>query len=155
MKKNNIDEVRKDIDAYYESWFRINQAYSVWAQQHGTTDNMIFTLYEIFSSEEGCTQQQICQKLFLPKQTISFLLSKLEKKGYILRRENPGDRRNKLVAFTQEGRKYAQQLLSELDYAEVRAFLGMTSEERRAVSAGLRSFAEAISRSFLHDAKEP
>lgn len=95
--KKDMTIVSKDIDAYYESWFRINQAYSIWAQQRGTTDNMMFALYEIHSAKEGCTQQQLCRKLFLPKQTVSFLLSKLEKQGYIGRSENPRDRRNKLV----------------------------------------------------------
>lgn len=153
--KEDITAVKKDIDAYYESWFRINQAYSVWAQQRGTTENIIFALYEIDSSEGGCTQQQLCRKLFLPKQTVSFLLAKLEKQGYIRRGESPGDRRNKLVSFTEEGREYAQALLAELSHAEARAFLGMTAEERRSVTEGLRSFTEAISKSFSGDANGP
>ena len=153
--KKDMTIVSKDIDAYYESWFRINQAYSIWAQQRGTTDNMMFALYEIHSAKEGCTQQQLCRKLFLPKQTVSFLLSKLEKQGYTGRSENPRDRRNKLVSFTAEGRKYAQKLLGELGRAEARAFLSMTAEERRSVAKGLHSFAEAISKSFLGDRKEP
>lgn len=152
--KKKIDDVRKDIDAYYESWFRINQAYSVWAQQHGTTDSLVFMLYEIFVSADDCTQHELCRKLFLPKQTVSFLLSKLEKQGYVRRSENPKDRRNKLVSFTAEGRNYAQTLLAELEQAETRAFLGMTAKERRAVADGLRSFANALSQCFLEDVKE-
>lgn len=148
---NSNEKLRKEIDAYYENWFRLNKAYAAWAQRRGTTDNLLFALYEIFSAPDGCTQQMICKKLFLPKQTVSFLLAKLEKQGYITRTENLKDRRNKLVFLTKEGEKYAHETLGALDRAEIRAYKSMEPHMREAFNEGLRAFADALTKSFCED----
>lgn len=149
---NNNKEIRSEIDAYYENWFRLNEAYAAWAQKRGTTDNLMFTLYEIAVTPEGCTQQMICKKLFLPKQTVSFLLAKLEKQGHITRTENPKDRRNKLVFLTESGTAYAHELLSALDEAEIRAYRSMPPQTRQALTEGLGALADAVTTSFSNDA---
>ncbi len=140
--------IRAEIDMYYQNWFRLNEAYSIWAQKHGTTYNLLFTLYEISVAEEGCTQQMICRKLCLPKQTVSFLLAKLEKQGHVFRRENPKDRRNKLVFLTESGAQYAHALLGALDEAEIRAYRIMPPETRKAFTDGLQAFADAVTQSL-------
>ena len=145
------ENIRAEIDAYYENWFRLNEAYSAWAQKRGTTDNLLFTLYEIGAARQDCTQQLICKKLFLPKQTVSFLLAKLEKQGIIVRKENPKDRRNKLIFLTESGREYAHHILSALDEAEIRAFRSMPPRARKAMTEGLRAFADAVAKSFSEE----
>ena len=143
MKQN--EEIRKEIDLYYENWFKINYAYSSWAQSHGTSENMILSLYEIASAKDGCTQQSLCRKLLLPKQTISFILHKLEKQGFLFRKENPHDRRNKLVFLTEEGKAYADDVLTKLEQAEIKAYQSMTAAQRKTVTQGLRMLADALS----------
>jgi len=86
----HIEQIRREIDEYYENWFRINRAYDRWAQRHGTSDNTLFALYTISAcGDRGCTQRHICNEILLPKQTVSFILSKLEKQGLLRRREDP------------------------------------------------------------------
>ncbi len=145
----NIDQIRREIDEYYLNWFRLNRAYDRWAQQHGTSDSMMFTLYTISCcGENGCTQNHICSELLLPKQTVSFILSKLEKQGMLLRKTDPKDRRNNLVFLTSEGKAYAHQLLSKLEAAEIAAYQSMSSEQRTALMEGHAALTAAIEQSF-------
>lgn len=145
----HIEQLRREIDEYYTNWFRLNRAYDRWAQQHGTSDNTVFTLYTIsVCGDCGCTQQHICSELLLPKQTVSFILSKLEKQGMLLRKEDPQDRRNNLVFLTPEGKTYAHQLLSALEDAEISAYESMTNAQRKSLLEGYAALTAAIEQSF-------
>ncbi|WP_066646723.1 MarR family winged helix-turn-helix transcriptional regulator [Christensenella timonensis] len=145
----HIEQIRREIDEYYENWFRINRAYDRWAQRHGTSDNTLFTLYTISAcGDRGCTQRHICNEILLPKQTVSFILSKLEKQGLLRRREDPADRRNNLVFLTAEGKAYADRLLSALEDAEIRAYQRMNAAQRKALMDGYAALAAAIEQSF-------
>ncbi len=148
---DQTEQIKNEINSYYENWFRVNYAYTNWALRHGTSENMIFVLYEISVAGEGCTQQKLCKRLLLPKQTISFLLAKLEKQGFLYREENPKDRRNKLVFLTESGEEYAKDILRKLEEAEIKAYKSMTAAQRKAVTDGLRSLADALTENFLED----
>lgn len=119
------------LDVYYQSWFKINDIYRVWSRKHEIQDTTLFTLYVINKSSPHCTQNEVRDKLSLPKQTVSLILSGLEKKGYILRELNPKDRRNKIVRFTKKGRQYASSILEKLKLAEAEAFGNMSPEQKR------------------------
>lgn len=136
------------IDVYYQSWFKINEIYHDWSRKHGIQDTTLFVLYVINESPTYCTQNHICDKLSLPKQTISLILSQLEKKGYILRELNPKDRRNKVVRFTQVGEQYANELLKKLKYSEIEAFSNMSQEQRQDMVKSLCLLSDLLERSF-------
>lgn len=121
------------LDVYYQSWFKINDIYRIWARKHGIQDTTLFTLYVINESSTYCTQNEIRDKLSLPKQTVSLILSGLEKKGYILRELNTKDRRNKIVKFTERGSQYANSILEKLKSAELDAFGNMSQEQKRSM----------------------
>lgn len=128
---NEEKEFTELLDVYYKSWFKINDIYRVWSRKHEIQDTTLFTLYVIDESSPYCTQNEIRDKLSLPKQTVSLILSGLEEKGYILRELNSKDRRNKIVRFTEKGRQYANSILEKLKSAEIEAFSNMSQEQRR------------------------
>ena len=128
---NEAKEFTELLNVYYQSWFKINDIYRVWARKHEIQDTTLFTLYVINESTPYCTQNEIRDKLSLPKQTVSLVLSELEKKGYILRELNSRDRRNKIVRFTEKGSQYASSILEKLKSAEVEAFGNMSQEQKR------------------------
>lgn len=137
-------ELMEQIDSYYESWFEINNIYSMWAKSHGIQDSTLFTLYIIKTSEPYCTQNKICSKLLLPKQTISVIISSLEKKGYVFREPNPEDRRNKIVRFTKTGENFADNILEKLKLAEIKAFSQISSEERSSIIGSFKLLADSL-----------
>ncbi|GFZ31643.1 MarR family transcriptional regulator [Clostridium zeae] len=136
------------IESYYESWFEINNIYHVWAREHGIQDTTLFVFYIIKNSSDGCTQNKICSKLLLPKQTVSLILSGLEKDGYIFREVNPEDRRNKIVKLTEKGEEFAKPILEEMKQLEIRAFNKMSLEQRRSVVEGFKILSDSLADSF-------
>lgn len=143
------DKIIEQINTYYDFWFRINDIYRVWAQNHNTNETTVFILYVINTSTPYCTQNEIGNKLFLPKQTVSLALSGLEKKGYILREANPQDRRNKIVKFTEQGAQYANRILDELRTMELEAFSSIPQEERMAISETFSLLAGSLHKFLL------
>lgn len=136
------------LDAYYQSWFKINDIYHVWARKHEIQDTTLFVLYVINESSPYCTQNGIRDKLSLPKQTISLILSELEKKEYILRELNPKDHRNKLVKFTEKGSQYASSILKKLKSVEIEAFGNMAQEQRRIMIENFCLLSDLLDKSF-------
>lgn len=59
---------------------------------------------------DGSTQKDICRTTEKSPANITRLLDRLEKKKFIVRRDNPEDRRSQLVSLTAEGRKLASRL---------------------------------------------
>ncbi|WP_425807454.1 MarR family winged helix-turn-helix transcriptional regulator [Desulfitobacterium sp. Sab5] len=139
------EKINQQIDSYYNSWFEINNIYHIWAKRRGMQETTLFVLYVINNAVPYCTQSQICSKLFLPKQTVSQILSGLEKDGYILKEANTNDRRNKIIRFTAKGTLFANSILDKLKIAEIEAFNQMSEEQRRNV---IESF-ELLSNSLI------
>ena len=146
---NEKDKIIEQINIYYEFWFRVNDVYRVWAQNHNTNETTVFVLYVINTSTPYCTQNEIGNKLFLPKQTVSLVLSGLEKKGYILRESNPKDRRNKIVKLTEQGAQYANCILEELRSMEIEAFASIPQEQRRAISETFSFLGSSLNKFLL------
>lgn len=145
------DEIIGQINTLYDFWFRINEIYRVWALEHNTNDTTLFILYVIDASSSNCTQNEIGNKLLLPKQTVSLVLSGLEKKGYIFREANPKDRRNKIVKLTEQGAQYAKIILNELRSMEIQAFTNIPREQRIAISDTFYALADSLDKSLLNN----
>ena len=143
------DKIIEQINIYYEFWFRVNDVYRVWAQNHNTNETTVFVLYVINTSTPYCTQIEIGNKLLLPKQTVSLVLSGLEKKGFIFRESNPKDRRNKIVKLTEEGAQYANCILEELRSMEIEAFASIPQEQRRAISETFSFLGSSLNKFLL------
>lgn len=68
--------------------------------------DMTFEMLQILSSlwqEQGISQQVLAQKTAKDKACMTNLMANLEKKNWITRREDPNDRRNRLVYLTAHG----------------------------------------------------
>lgn len=116
------------IDSWYKDWFRTEQLYHIWAQKHGLNYNELFSLY-VIANTGGCTPSHIAKYLSISKQTVNSLLSRLEKRGVIVREPSLTDRRSCHVMFNEEGKRWAGQVLSELKEVEHRVFDGFTQQE--------------------------
>lgn len=146
MNKDN--EISELLDVYYKSWFKINDSYRVWAKKHNIQDTTLFTLYVINQSSSCCTQNEIRDKLSLPKQTVSLILSELEKKRYISRIVNPKDRRNKIVRFTKEGSQYANSILEKLKLSESEAFKNISEKQKKNMIENFRMLSDLLDKSL-------
>ena len=146
--KDEALQIKNAVKAYYDSWFHINKLYQDWAAAHGTQDNILFTLIELLDNPQGSSHAALCAALFIPKQTVSFIVGRLENQGLVTQERWYEDHRTKLVRLTEKGAQYAAGLSKELEAAEFRAYSSLSFNQREAVTAGLRLLSGALEKSF-------
>lgn len=141
-------ELKPVMDSYYDYWFGMSAFYESWAKKRGLTANGLFALYVIHENPIHCTQRLICEKLLLPKQTVNTMLESFEKKGYVLKKIDEEDRRNKHLILTAPGQSYTDELLTELLEFEERALRNMPPEQRTALLESSHLFLKQLLANF-------
>ncbi|EKV56841.1 MarR family winged helix-turn-helix transcriptional regulator [Brachyspira hampsonii] len=122
------EDMKKHIEIIYDFWYTSNRFYYLWAKQYGITDLSLFTLFIIYNSKE-CVQNSITEKLSVPKQTVCSILDNFEKKGYIKKKVNPKDKRNRLISLTKKGITFAEPILKELEKLDIAMLKCLTEDE--------------------------
>ena len=64
-------------------------AYELYARKHGLTAKELFVLDIIWFAPDGCLQSEICDRMSATKQTISAIIKKFWKQGYVSLTESP------------------------------------------------------------------
>ena len=123
---------REQVRRYVNQYCRLRDvqyaAYELYARKHHLTAKELFVLDIIWFAADGCLQTDICQRLSATKQTISAIVKKFQKRGYISLTESEADRRNKIIHFTSAGIEYAKKIIPPAAYAEIDA-MGELSEK--------------------------
>ena len=79
--------------------------------------DMTFEMLQVMHclwKEQGVSQQTLAEKTAKDKACLTNLINNLEKKGWVVRREDTSDRRNKLIFLTPEGITVADKVNSIL-----------------------------------------
>ncbi|MGW7194806.1 MarR family winged helix-turn-helix transcriptional regulator [Streptomyces chryseus] len=106
---------------------RYHAEYDEAAAQHALTGAQARVLGLL--SVEATPMRRIARKLRCEPSNITGIVDRLEARGLVERRPDPADRRVKLAAATEEGRRTAAKLRASLDFA--REPLGELSEDER------------------------
>jgi len=86
---------------------------------------------------EPLPMRKLAQKLRCEPSNVTGIVDRLESRGLVERRPDPADRRVKLAAATQEGRRVAKDLRESLRFAR-EPLAGLGREERLALRGLLR-----------------
>lgn len=86
--------------------------------------DMTFEMLQIMHSlwtRQGVSQQYLAKKTAKDKACLTNLINNLEKKGWVIRKEDPSDRRNRLICLTPEGEEISNQIKPLINniYAQV------------------------------------
>ena len=108
------EELKKYVDIGNNFCYVSGRFYYKFAKQYGMSDIALYTLHLIYNNKE-CIQNDLADKLALPKQTICSILDNFEKKGYIKREINPKDKRNRLISLTKKGLEFAKPIIEDLE----------------------------------------
>ena len=103
MKKETPTDLKQQIFSWYREWHAVEQLYAEWAARHG-----------------------------LSEQTVSCVLTAMEQRGILTRTRCTCDRRSCSIAFTPEGKRWADTLFGALCLAEEKAFSGLGQRDRLA-----------------------
>ena len=104
-------------------------AYELYARKYGLTAKELFVLDIIWFSEDGCLQSEISERLSATKQTVSAIVKKFWKLGYLSLTESEIDRRNKIVRFTEAGMEYTRKIIPPAASAEIDAMAELNGED--------------------------
>lgn len=142
------EEVRKNVNKYCR--FRDIQfaAYELHARKHSLTAKELFVLDIIWFAPDGCMQSEICNRLSATKQTVSMIIKKFWKLGYLSLTESTTDRRNKIVRFTEAGKEYAKKIIPPAAKAEIDAMAKMSGEDIKELIRLTEIFSEHMKNEF-------
>ena len=104
-------------------------AYELYARKYGLTAKELFVLDIIWFAPDGCLQSEICERLSATKQTVSAIIKKFWKLGYLSLTESESDRRNKIIRFTEAGVEYTKKIIPPAANAEIDAMAELSGED--------------------------
>lgn len=123
------EEVRRYVNEYCHLRDVQTAAYELYARKHGLTTKELFVLDIIWFAPDGCLQSDISERLSATKQTVSAIIKKFWKQGYISLTESETDRRNKIVRFTEAGMEYARKIIPPAANAEIDAMAELNGKD--------------------------
>lgn len=123
------EQVRTSVNQYCRLRDLQFASYELYARKHGLTAKELFVLDIIWFAPQGCLQSEICERLSATKQTVSAIIKKFWKKGYVELKESETDRRNKIIRFTEAGAAYAKRIIPPAADAEIDAMAELSPSE--------------------------
>lgn len=139
----------QQYDTYLQQWCA---AYEDYAKSVGLTFTSLSVLNAIYDLPD-CTQKQLCQVCFLPKQTVNAVVTAFYKKGWVRLEEVPEDRRNKIVHFTEQGFAEAKRILRQVQESERAAMSELSEKERRTLLSATERYITCCNRVLKGAAK--
>lgn len=88
--------------------------------------------------EDGLTQAELARRQRVEAPSMSGMIDRLEKSGYVRREPHPGDRRSVRVFSTAEGREVVRRSASLVRDADSRIFADLDDAERAQLQALLK-----------------
>lgn len=123
------EEVREFVNQYCKLRDMQFAAYEMYARKHSLTAKELFVLDLIWFAPEGCLQSEICERLSATKQTVSAIIKKFMKQGYVKLTESEIDRRNKIIHLTSKGKTYVKNIIPPAANAEIDAMAELSGED--------------------------
>jgi len=100
--------IKKQKDFYFV-WSHMNQIYARWADFYEINYNTFMIFYY-----GNMTQKMMGKHYGLPKQTVNNIIKSMQKAGHVMLISSENDKREKLVALTQQGKNHIAPMLNPL-----------------------------------------
>lgn len=142
------EEVKRYVNEYCHLRDVQTAAYELYARKHGLTAKELFVLDIIWFAPDGCLQSEICERLSATKQTVSAIIKKFWKQGYLSLTESEADRRNKVVCLTEAGMEYTRKIIPPAAEAEIDAMAELDREDIAELVRMTTLFSDWMARKF-------
>ena len=113
------NQISKEMDIVYHKY----------AKSCSLSDMAYWILYSIAESDESFTQRDFCNDWFFAPQTVNSALKDLEKKDIVFLETADGNKKNKLIKLTENGKEFIQRVIIPLIKAECECFEALSKEE--------------------------
>jgi len=125
-----LSEYRRIVNELHEAFYEFYVAYNKGAKKIDdyrlTVQQENIMLY--IMGNQRITANEIAAKFSITKSAVSQVLSNLESRNFIIRENNPNNRRESFIILGEEGQKYAD-LIDEADEAFVRKYFSQIEME--------------------------
>lgn len=117
------------LETYNKIYKEMDIVYHNYAKSCGLSDMAYWILYSIAESDDYFTQRDFCSDWFFAPQTVNSALKDLEKKDIIFLEAVPGNKKNKLIKPTENGKKFIESVIIPLIKTECESFETLSKEE--------------------------
>ncbi|MCD7780109.1 MAG: MarR family winged helix-turn-helix transcriptional regulator [Candidatus Gastranaerophilales bacterium] len=135
MDKLKLKEQSEQLIKFHRD---ISGFYNDYAKSVGLTYASLEVLgiiwYKKCCLHEEVTQKTVTQKAYLPKQTVNAIIKAFIKHDLIKPLVESGlDKRNKVIEFTENGKEFAEKVITKMKEAEYNALDSLGEEKRIAL----------------------
>ncbi len=109
----------------------LNSIYRMAAAKSGISDGEAYVWLTLLDTEEVYSQQDLCEFLSLPKQTVNSIISRLIKQGFVTLEHAKGTRNRKVIRITEAGEVYGKEKVSWIYEAEQKVLEKSSFEQVR------------------------
>jgi MarR family transcriptional regulator, transcriptional regulator for hemolysin len=134
-------------------WRRIHQEFMFRSQLYHLPANVCMVLVHLHLHPEDSEPASVATANHVPRQTVTFILDTLEKKGLAVRRPHPNDRRRKLVRLTPKGKQLADRMFREMVSFESAALEQIEDVDIHRLQSFLTRYADALAAQNDRDLK--
>lgn len=138
----------EDLKEYIENVYRFSKCMQKWnftIDRYTQSVKLSFVnfriLFNIFFTP-NITQKMLCENLTLPKQTVNAAITYFYNKGYVKLIENPENRREKFIHFTDKGKEYSDNIILKFVECQFNTIKQDRYEEFKNLIKNLEYFAE-------------
>jgi len=118
----------------------IDDVYHMLALKFGLSDSAMWILCTMREANRELTQSEIAQEMSMSRQTVNSAIKNLEKQGYLRLEAVSGDRRNKILSFTEEGETFVKRTVDRVLSLEHQVFENLEVEEQEKITQILRKY---------------
>lgn len=126
-------ETNAYANEYLHIYFELNARYEAYAKSLGLSYSSLSVLRIILEHDGDYTQKIICERTFLPKQTVNAIVTSLLHHGAIRMSESDSDRRQKVIHLTDKGREFAFGAVQKIKNAESKAMESLDESQKTAM----------------------
>ena len=137
-KMLELNEIMKETDDLYRNL----------AKKFKMSDCMLWILYILREDDRAVTQSDICNMMYMPKQTVNSSLKKMEAEGYI-ELLSINDKRSKQVCLTEKGVDLANNTVDIIISKENNALSKMDKEEQALFINLFKKYKDLLKESFM------
>jgi len=113
------------------------------SNQFGITGPQLWVLKTIFKSG-GLSLGELSQKMYLHPSTITGVVDRLEKKGYVSRDRNQDDRRVVIVQLTTRGKRLVRRAPNPVQGKMIHGLSQMTKERIESIHESVQTLVEIM-----------
>jgi len=147
------EEARNYVNSYGHLRDIQYAAYDHYARGIELTAKELFVLDILYFAPQGVHESAICKRLSTNKQTVSAIIKKFKKKGYLSLRKDNGDGRNKIIRFSPRGEIWARKIIPSAAEADILAMGDLTKEEMKQLVLLTERFSRAMTIRFAEAEK--